>query len=131
LGIATNYRLDGPGSNAGGSEIFRTLGPLSLLYNRYRVFPGSKERPGRDADPSPPSSALVKKEWCYTSTPRMGRTACTRVHFTFHYLQPQKMTTVTLQMPSNSSYTLFKNYRTMTAGTSKIGIAAKRKIATL
>jgi hypothetical protein len=30
---------------------------LSLLYNGYRVFPGDKERPGRDADPSPPSSA--------------------------------------------------------------------------
>jgi len=29
----------------------------SLLYNGYRVFPGGKERPGRDADPSPPSSA--------------------------------------------------------------------------
>jgi hypothetical protein len=25
-----------------------------LLYNGYRVFPGGKERPGRDADPSPP-----------------------------------------------------------------------------
>jgi len=24
----------------------------------YRVFPGGKERPGRDADPSPPSSAV-------------------------------------------------------------------------
>jgi len=28
------------------------------LYNGYRVFPRSKERPGRDADPSPPSSAV-------------------------------------------------------------------------
>jgi len=28
----------------------------------YRVFPGGRERPGRDADPSPPSSAVVKKE---------------------------------------------------------------------
>jgi len=24
----------------------------NLLYNGYRVFPGGKERPGRDADPS-------------------------------------------------------------------------------
>jgi hypothetical protein len=31
-------------------------------YNGYRVFPGGKERPGRDADPSHPSSAVVKKE---------------------------------------------------------------------
>jgi len=34
----------------------------SLLYNEYRVFPGGKERPERDADPSPPSSAVAKKE---------------------------------------------------------------------
>jgi len=27
------------------------------MYNGYRVFPGAKERPGRDADPLPPSSA--------------------------------------------------------------------------
>jgi len=26
----------------------------SLLYNGYRVFPGYKERPGRDANPSLP-----------------------------------------------------------------------------
>jgi hypothetical protein len=29
--------------------------------NGYPVFPGGKERPGRDADPSPSSSAAVKK----------------------------------------------------------------------
>ena len=49
-----------------GGEIFRTcpnrlLGPTSLLYSGYWVFPGGKERPGRDADPSPPSSAVVMK----------------------------------------------------------------------
>jgi len=32
--------------------------PPSLLYNGYRVFPGVKERPGRDADPSPNSSTV-------------------------------------------------------------------------
>jgi len=51
------------GSNPSGGEIFRTCpdqpwGPPSLLYNGYRVFPVGKERPGRDADPSPPSSAV-------------------------------------------------------------------------
>jgi len=51
------------GSNPGGGEIFHTCpdrawGPPSLLYNGYRVFPGGKERSGRDADPSPPSSAV-------------------------------------------------------------------------
>jgi len=41
-----------------GGEIFRTCpdrpsGPPSLLHNGYQAFPGVKERPGRDADPSP------------------------------------------------------------------------------
>jgi hypothetical protein len=51
-------------SNPGGGEIFRTCpgrpwGPPSLLYNGYRVFPGSRKRPRRDADLSPPSSSEV------------------------------------------------------------------------
>jgi len=40
----------------------RPWGPPSLLYNGYRVFPGSKVRPGRSADHSPPSSAAVMEE---------------------------------------------------------------------
>ena len=41
-----------------GGEIFRTCpdrpwGPHSLLNNGCRVFPGRKERSGRNADPSP------------------------------------------------------------------------------
>jgi hypothetical protein len=67
VSIATGYGLDGPGiekKNPDGGEIFRTCpdrpwGPPSLLYNGYRVFPGSRKRPGRDADPSPPSRAEV------------------------------------------------------------------------
>ena len=47
------------------------------MHNGYQVFPGGKERPGRDADPSPPSSAVVMKRQSYTSTLPMGRTACT------------------------------------------------------
>jgi len=63
LGIATGYRLDSQGSNPSGGEIFCTCpdlpwGPPSLLYNGYRVFPGGKEQPRRDTDPSPPSSAV-------------------------------------------------------------------------
>ena len=50
--------LDGPGSNPGRGEIFRTCpdrpwGPPSLLYNGYRIFPEGKEWPGRGADTSP------------------------------------------------------------------------------
>jgi hypothetical protein len=52
--------------NPDKDEIFRTCpdrpwGPTSPLYKGYRVFPGGKERPTRDADPSSPSSAVVNK----------------------------------------------------------------------
>jgi len=62
-GITTRYGLDVRGLNPSGGEIFLTSpdwpwGPPSLLYNGYRVFPWGKERSGRDADPSPPSSAV-------------------------------------------------------------------------
>jgi len=40
----------------------RPWGPPSLLYIGHQVFPGSKVRPGRAADHSPPSSAAVMKE---------------------------------------------------------------------
>ena len=49
------------GSNPGGGRDFPHLS-RPALYNRQRVFAGGKERSGRDADPSPPSSAVVKKE---------------------------------------------------------------------
>ena len=68
VGIATELRAGRSGDRIPvGGEIFRTCpdrpwGPPSLLYNGYQVFPGGKERPGRDADPSPPSSAVVMKE---------------------------------------------------------------------
>jgi len=68
VGIAAGYGLDSPGIESWwGGKIFHTCpdqpwGPPSLLYNGYRLFPGVKERPGRDADLSPPSSAMVKKE---------------------------------------------------------------------
>jgi hypothetical protein len=47
VGIATRYGLDGPGSNPGGGEIFRTCPhrtccPPSLLYNGYWVFSGCR-----------------------------------------------------------------------------------------
>jgi len=56
VGIATDYGLDGPGSNLGGDEIFRTSsdrpwGPPNLLHNGYRVFPGC--RGGRDVGLTP------------------------------------------------------------------------------
>ena len=63
VGIVTGYGLEGPGIESWWGEIFRTSpdrpwGPPYILYNEYRVFPGGRERPGRDADPSPSSSAV-------------------------------------------------------------------------
>ena len=67
VGMANGYGLEGPGIESRWGEVFRTCpdrpwGPPSLLYNGYREFPGGKERPGRDADPSPLPSAVVMKE---------------------------------------------------------------------
>jgi hypothetical protein len=46
--IATDYGLDGPGSNPGGDEIFRpsrpALGPTQPPVEWYRIFPGGKVR---------------------------------------------------------------------------------------
>ena len=58
VGIATGYRLDGPGIESRRGRDFPHLSrpalePTQLLCNGYRAFPGGKERPERDADPSP------------------------------------------------------------------------------
>ena len=90
VGIATGWTVRG--SNPGGDEIFRTCpdrpwGPSNLLYNGYRVYPRGKERPGREADPSAPSSAVFMKGYSYTSTPLravrpvQSLSACTKVTF--------------------------------------------------
>jgi len=64
VGIATELRAGRSKDRIlVGCNVFRTRpvrpwGPPSLLYNGYRVFPGGKERPGRDAHPWLPSSAV-------------------------------------------------------------------------
>ena len=64
--IATDYGLDGPGSNLGGDEIFRpsrpALGPTQPPVKRVPVLPQGKMWPERAADHSPPSSAAVMEE---------------------------------------------------------------------
>jgi len=67
VGIATDYGLDGPGSNPGGDEIFRPFqtgpGAHPASCKMYTVsFPGGKVWPGRAADHSPPSSVTVMEE---------------------------------------------------------------------
>ena len=70
------------GSNPGGGRDFPHLSRPALGPTQPPVqwlpgfFSRGKERPGRDADPSPPSSAVVMKGHSYTSTPPMGRSAC-------------------------------------------------------
>ena len=66
VGIATDYELDGPGSNPGGDEIFHPSRPaLRPTQPPVKWVPGlsqGKLRPRRDADHSPPSSAAVMEE---------------------------------------------------------------------
>jgi len=66
VGIATDYGLDGPGSNPGGDEIFRpsrpALGPTQSSVKWVPGLSGDEVRPGRAADHSPPSSAAVMDE---------------------------------------------------------------------
>jgi hypothetical protein len=45
--------------------------PASYPVGTGAPFPGGKARPGRDADHLPPSSAEVKNERSYTSSPPM------------------------------------------------------------
>jgi hypothetical protein len=65
VGIATGYGLDSPGIESRWGRDFPHLPRLALrttlLYNGYRDFPGGKERLGRDAGFSPPSSAVGHK----------------------------------------------------------------------
>ena len=69
LGIKSRWRFSAPVQTDPGTH------PTSCTMGTGS-YPGGKERPGRDADPSPPSSAVVMKEQSYISTPSMGRTAC-------------------------------------------------------
>jgi len=68
VGIATGYGLDGPGIESRWGVRFSApvqtgpgAHPASYVMGTGS-FPGDKERPGRDAEPSPSSSAVVMKE---------------------------------------------------------------------
>jgi len=78
VGIASDYGLDGPGSNTGGDEIFRpsrpALGSTQPPLQWVLVLSGGKVRPGRAADHSSPSSAAVMEEYSYTPSQTLGHT---------------------------------------------------------
>ena len=66
VGIATGYGLDGPGIESRWERDFPHLSKPALGPTQPPVqcVPGlsrGKERPGRDTDPSLPSSAVVMK----------------------------------------------------------------------
>jgi hypothetical protein len=66
VGIATCYALDGPGTQSRWGRDFPHLsipapGSTQPPVQWVSGFSRGKERPGRDADPLPPSSAVVMK----------------------------------------------------------------------
>ena len=66
VGIATGYGLDGPGIESRWGRDFPHLSRPALGLTQPPVqwvsgLSRGKKRPGRDADPSPPSSAVVMK----------------------------------------------------------------------
>ena len=79
--VTTDYGLDGPGSNPGEDEIFRPS-RLSLGAHPASCTMGTGSflgvKCGRGVTLTPhPFCAMVKKEYSYTSTSPMVRTACT------------------------------------------------------
>ena len=80
--IPVGTRFSKPVQTSPGAE------PI-LLNNGYRVFPGGKERPCRDADPSPLLVPWSRKSRAipllplWAVRPVQGLNACTKVHFTY------------------------------------------------
>jgi len=83
VGIATGYGLDGPGIESRWRRDFPhlsrpSLGPTQPPVQWVPGFsPGVKSGRGVTLTPHPVLVPLVMKEFSYTSTPPMGRTACT------------------------------------------------------
>ena len=96
----------------------RPWGPPSLLYNGYRVFPGGKVRPGRDADPSPllvpwsRKSRAIPLLLLWAVRPVQSLSACTRVHFTLPFPSSwqSKIYATNIETVTNNSTITLKMY---------------------
>ena len=100
VNIATGYRLDGPGIESRWGARFSApvqtgpgAHPASCTMGTGS-FPRGKERPGRDTDPSPPSSAVghgksraIPLLPLWAVRPVQSLSACTRVHSTLPFMQ--------------------------------------------
>ena len=85
VGIATRYGLGGPGSNPCGGDIFQTRpdrprGPLTILYNAYRLsYPEGGMRQGHGVDhPLLYSTKVKEKVYLYLHLSYIPSWQCTR-----------------------------------------------------
>ena len=120
VGIATGYGLDGPRieSRWGGRDFPHlsrpALGSTQPPVPCYRAFPGGKERPGRDVDPSPLLVQCSRKSRAITLLPLwavrpvQSFSACTRMHFTFTFTKQIKLKT--MNWAKNVARTMWLKY---------------------
>ena len=70
VGIATGYGVDGPGIDSRWGRNFPNLSRPALRPTQAPIqWVQGLSRGGGDADPSPPSSAVVKREELYLFSP--------------------------------------------------------------
>jgi len=82
VSIVTGYGLEGTGIESRSRRVFPhqsrpTLGLTQPAVKWVSGLSRGKGQPGRDADPSPPFSAVGKKEKSCTTTHPVGSTVCT------------------------------------------------------
>jgi hypothetical protein len=101
VGITTGYGLDGPGIESREGEIFSApvhTGPEvhpAFCTMGTGSFPGVKNGRGVRLTLYPLLLPLVMKEYSYTSTPPMGRTACTEPQYSYTFTPPMGRTACT------------------------------------